>query len=433
MKEENGPLIALIVFVILTALFGFLAWQRHQDLMGDDPSGSKSMDTRIKALNDEIQKREADIADYRAAANALREQIRKQEAIYTLYAEQYDHYGTEYQRRLKLVEWATSFDNQASELSGMVSKLKNDTLTKVNKEASDIREKMDKDLQAKNTDKEAAITRTRQAKEEFDVDTKKYRSTRNYEQSGLDETKSVLTDLTQREVERADVFNQPDGHVILADPVHNLVVIDIGTAAGVKNGYRFECYTVRPGNQRVRKAFLEVRHADAAKSECLIVRRPVALPRDPLSDYTAREPEEMYSPYQESGRKGFSAQPLSGNPKIVVTGMRKDDPIVEGDLVMNPFFSPGKSLMFHIAGAKEIVNEQQKSAIRYRWTEIKSVIEFYGGKVSPAADVNVNYVIAQKNPKTEGTDAEKAEFQKAVDLGLPVIYEWELFRFLDTK
>ena len=90
-------------------------------------------------------------------------------------------------------------------------------------------------------------------------------------------------------------------------------------------------------------------------------------------------------------------------------------------------------MTFYIAGAKEIVNEQQKSAIRYRWTEIKAVIEAYGGKVSPVADTTVDYVIAQKNPKTEGTDAEKAEFQKAVDLGLPVIYEWELFRFLESK
>ena len=32
----------------------------------------------------------------------------------------------------------------------------------------------------------------------------------------------------------------------------------------------------------------------------------------------------------------------------------------------------------------------------------------------------MNYVIAQKNPR-DGTDAEKAEFQKAIDLGLPVM------------
>jgi len=114
-------------------------------------------------------------------------------------------------------------------------------------------------------------------------------------------------------------------------------------------------------------------------------------------------------------------------------GMNKEDPIAEGDLVQNPFFTPGKSLTFYIAGSKEIVNETQKSAIRYRWTEIKGVIEAYGGKVSPVADTTVNYMVCQKNPKTEGTDAEKAEYQKAVDLGLPVIYEWELFRFLESK
>ena len=429
MREENGPLIALIAFVVLSCVFGVFAWLRHQDLMGDDPSGSKS----IKALQDDILKLDREIADYRASAAAYREQIRKQQTTYDFYSDQYTDYSLEYQRRNKLVEWVGGFETQASELSGMVSNKKNETLTRINKEASDIREQMEKTVQARNTDKEAAIARTRQATDEFQVDTKKYRLQKNYEQSGLDESKSVLTDLTQREIERAKVFDEADGRVILSDPVHNLVVIDIGTAAGVKDGYRFECYTPRPGKQRARKGFIEVRHAGVSQSNCMIVERPVSLPRDPLSAYVAQEPEETFSPYQESGRKGFTAQQLTGTPKAAVMGMNKEDPIVEGDLIQNPFFSPGKRLSFYIAGAKEIVNEQQKSAIRYRWTEIKTVVEAHGGKVSQGADTTVNYVIAQKNPKTEGTDAEKAEFQKAVDLGLPVIYEWELFRFLDAK
>lgn len=433
MKEENGPLIALIVFVVLSVTFGVMAWLRHQDLVGDDPSGSKSQDAKVRKLQDEIHALEGEIADYRAAAAALRDQIRKQQATYDFNSDLYADYTSEYQRRNKLVEWVGSFENQASELNGMVSNKKNETLTKINKETSDIREQMEKTVQAKSTDKEAAIARTRQATEEFNVDTKKYRLQKNYEQSGLDESKSVLTDLTQREIERAKVFDQADGHVILSDPAHNLVVIDIGTAAGVKDGYRFECFALRPGKQRARKGFIEVRHAGVSQSNCLIVQRPVSLPRDPLSAYVASEPEETFSPYQESGRKGFSAQQLTGVPKTAVLGMNREDPIVEGDLVQNPFFSPGKSLAFYIAGAKDIVNEQQKSAIRYRWMEIKAVVETYGGKVSAVADTTVDYVIAQKNPKTEGTDAEKAEFQKAVDLGLPVIYEWELFRFLDTK
>ncbi|MCY3020005.1 MAG: hypothetical protein NTW87_13380 [Planctomycetota bacterium] len=432
MKEENGPLIALIVFAVLSIFFGVMAYLRYQDLMSpEDPS--KSPDAKIKLLQKDIQDQEDNIVTLTRQATSLREEVRRQQALYNFYSEMFAEYGAEYTRRMELVKWAENFEKQAGELSGMVTDLKSKTLANVNKETNEAREQMEKGLQEKTASKEQAITRTRQAKEEFDADVKKFRSQRNYEQSGLDEVKSVLTDLTQREVERANIFNQADGHVILSDTVNKVVVLDIGTATGVRNGYRFECFALRPGNKRVHKAYLEVKRADVSMSECLIVQRPVLLPKDPLSPYVAKEPEEMFSPFQESGKKGFSAQPLSAPPKQVMMGMSKEDPIVEGDLVQNPFFAPNKSYTFFIAGSKEIVNEQQKSAIRYRWTEIKAVAEFYGGKVLNAVDTTVNYVIAQKNPKTEGTDAEKAEFQRAIDLGIPVIYEWELFRFLDTR
>ena len=159
----------------------------------------------------------------------------------------------------------------------------------------------------------------------------------------------------------------------------------------------------------------------------------MVLPKDPLSDYVATEPEQLYSPYQESGRKDATAQPLSGRPKMIITGAHKTDPIVEGDLIQNPFFAPGKTFTYYIAGAKKMENDRQKSAIRYRWTDIKRVLESYGHSVSPVVDTNVNYIIAQKNAETDGDDNEKAEFVKAKNLGIPVIYEWELFRFLDTR
>lgn len=432
MKDEIGPLIALILFVILTGVFGTFAYMKQQELEGDNPDRSKSKDADILKIKKEIQTLQSDIADAKDLQFKLRENIRKQQSLYDYYSDLFGEYGQEYERRRQLVAWADSFEKQASELSGTVNKLKNDTLSRVNKETTEVREKMEKELQDKNAAKEAAIARLRQEKDAFDIDTKKYRATRNYEQSGLDESKSVLSDLTQREVERADIFNEVDGHVVFSDPVHGVVVIDRGTAAGVKNGFRFECFAQKPGGEKLVKGYLEVKRADVSKSECLLVERPVLMPKDPLSAYQAKDPEELYSPYQESGKKSFSAQPLSGAGKMTILGKPKNEPIVEGDCIQNPFYSPGKTFTFHIAGAKEIANERQKSAIRYRWTEIKSVIEQYGHTYSPIADTTVNYVIAQKNPR-DGTDAEKAEFQKAVDLGLPVIYEWELFRFLDSK
>ena len=424
MKEENGPLFALIAFILLSLYFGIYAYLRYQDLY---PSQGKDKDAEIKSLRDEVDGLDSKRKDLEVQAEFYKQRIREQQTLYSYNQDLNDAYSLEYERRRKLLDTGEKFEAQATELSGLVSTQKQGTLQRLTKETTESRDAMDRDVKESSDKKEQAIARVRQLKEEFDDFTKKNRLSKNYEQSSLDDSKSVLLDLTQREIERADIFSEADGKVIVADPLHNFVVIDLGTAAGVRNGFRFECFALHAGNKKVHKAYIEVIRADVSKSECIIIKRPVPLPKDPLSEYVAEEPEATFSPYQESGRKGASAQTLSGTPKTELLGFNTKEPIVDGDLVQNPLYSPGKSYTFYIAGVKEIVNERQKSAIRYRWTEIKSMIEFYGGKVSTTADVNVNYVIAQKNAKDD------PEFLKAIDLGLPVIYEWELFRFLDTK
>ena len=422
MKEENGPLIALVVFVIISVTFGILAYNNYQTLYGDHPK-QKEID-ELKAQIDTLDDTRKDLE---VQADFLRQRIREQQSLYYLNADLYDNFTSEYQRRLKMVESGDKFEGQATELAGLVSAKKQETLQRLTKDTTQSREDMEREVKYMTDKKEEAVSRTRQLKEEFDNDTKKHRLSKNYEQSSLDDTKNVLGDLTQREVERADIFSKACGKVLVADPINGFAVIDIGTGAGVKNGYRFEAYAMHAGNQKLHKCYLEVVRADGSRSECIIIKRPTAMPKDPLSEYIADEPEAVYSPYQESGHKGYSVQPLSGLPKTKPLGYNTQEPLVEGDLIQNPFFQPGKTFNYYIAGLKEIVNERQKSAIRYRWTEIKAVIESYGGTVSPTADVNVNYVIAQKNAKDD------PEFLKAVDLGLPVIYEWELFRFLDQK
>ena len=427
MKEENGPLIALLVFVVLSVVFGIFAYNSHKKLMGSQPDHSDSMDAGLRIKEKQNKELEEEILSLQERAQLLHKDIMSQQARYEVFVQATFEYEEEYKRREALFKVAQAFEQQATDLTGAITDLKNKTLTDVNKRTNEAKHTAEQIVQKLTTERDAAITRLRQAKEDFDLEQKKYRAQRNYNQSGLDDSRSMLADLTQRELERADIFAESDGKVILSDPIHNTVVINLGTAHGVKNGYRFEVYAMRPGNVRVRKAFVEVRKAGISSSDCVIVRRPVALPKDPLSEYVAQDPEEMFSPYQESGKKGLSAQRLSGKPKMVDGTGPELDPIVEEDLVQNPFFKAGKVYTYYIAGSKEVVNERQKSAIRYRWTEIKSVLESYGNKVVQVPDTTVDYVIAQKNPKDD------PEFQKCLDLGLPVVYEWELFRFLESR
>lgn len=431
MKEENGPFIALIVFVVLSIGFTVMAVLSYQDLGLDDPNPDKNRKNEIVKLNDDIRKLEGKIEGFQSTARDYQGKIREQQRLQQYYTELEAEFVAEGKRRAALVKWFEDFQAQAGDLSGIVASKKEATRARLEKETNDVRADMEKDLAQKATEKEASVARGLAAKADYDKAVATHRIQKNVEESTLDDKKSVLSDLTQREVERSNVLMEADGKVILADPVHNFAVIDLGTAAGVRNGFRFECYAIRPGNKKAHKAYLEVTRADVSRSECLVVDRPIALTKDPLSDYYG-EPEAKYSPYQESGKKGFGAQPLDGRAKTVMMGVSKDDPIVEGDLIQNPLFSPKKKYTFYIAGAKELVNERQKSSIVYRWTEIKAAAEAYGGKVSSTVDTNVDMVIAQKNP-AEGSDSEKAEFKQAVNLGIPVLYEWELFRFLDNR
>ncbi len=241
----------------------------------------------------------------------------------------------------------------------------------------------------------------------------------------MGDTKSVLADLTTREPKPAQILDRVDGHVVLSDIIRNFVTIDIGTGVGVKNGMRFEVFTMRPGNQHLTRAYIEVRNAGVTSSECMVIQRPIVLPEDKLSGYLAKEPEEKYNPITQSGKKGASAEPFVGG-RTVMTGQSVDNPIIEGDSIQNPFFDAGHPRTFYIAGSKEVVGERQKSAIRYRWTDIRDAAVRHGAKVVTAIDTSVDYVIAQKNPQ------EDPEFKKAVDLGIPVIYEWNCSASLTT-
>ena len=198
--------------------------------------------------------------------------------------------------------------------------------------------------------------------------------------------------------------------------------INLGTGAGVKNGFRFEVFTYRPGHVRKVKGYGEVTKAGDVQSECMVLNYPIELPSDPLADYVSAQPEEIYSPLSQSGKKGSSANRMTATHPTIF-GQDKLDPIVEGDNIQNPFFEPSRPITFYIVDLKDQTGERQKSAIRYTRQEIAAVAERYGAKVVDSVDTNVNYVIAQKNP---GDDP---EYKKAVDLGIPIVYEWELFRF----
>lgn len=429
MKEENGPLIALVVFIVFSLIFGIFAYQDKKELDGNESEHIDSMQKKIDAelAGIEATKEEIKLNNYKI--DSFRKGIQAQQERYDFYAQALDEYTGEYTRRLHLKEAAEAYNTQGADLADKVSQKKAATLRAINQETSEVHEKMDAEVAQLTKDTAASAGRKTQIHDDVVADDKKHTNSMNYEKSKLGDNKQTLKDLTEREVERAKVFTEADGKIIYADDIHNILVIDIGSASGVKNGFRFEIYAMRPGARKVSKGYLEVVRADPSKSECKFINRPTLLPKDALSEYVGAQPEELYSPYQQSGNKDSTAQPLAGVAKPTVLGYNLKDPIVEGDLIQNPLFSPDKKYTFYIAGLKEIDKDtgRQKSAIRYRWTEIKQVCEFYGAKVVNDVDIDVNYMICQKDVEAD------EKFIRGRDLGIPVIYEWELFRFLDNR
>lgn len=424
MKSELGVIIGVVVLGLLSIVLGVMAYMDYDVLNGATPGDS--MEGKISARRREIKDIEDQIAEYQVKLAVKSEALDNERDIYeAMKLERADfekHYGI--RRNVKTA--GDEFAAQATAINGKVSELKGKTLAAINKEISLERERMDKNVEAAGQQKTAAQSRVLKIKEDYLKDVKLHQQDMNYQKSQLSDTRDVLKDLTQREPTHAIIHNKADGKVTLSDPLRNFVSINLGTGNGVKNGDRFEVFTILPGDKHKRKAFIEVRTAGSAGSDCMVVQRPVNMPYDSASGYLATEVEEIYSPVQKSGKAGSSAEVMTAT-KTIITGQDMRDPIVEGDLIQNPFFDAARPLTFYIAGSKEVVGERQKSAIRYRWTEIKTMAERYGAKVLPEMDTSVNYIIAQKSP------AEDPEYKKGVDLGIPIIYEWELFRFLENN
>ena len=427
--RELGPLIGLIVFIITTIVFGIFAFQTNAriDHYPDGTEGQTKAADQVRQLHEDLNAEKEKLRKVEAQIDQRTHDIRYQADRAEFNSRLIDEFELAHQFRLDQIKAGELFRDQGVAMGGKIAETKKDTMTKIRASQQEVRDNTEKALKQFSEARESYVARAGEEKKAFDKKSRELNQQTNYDRSVDDEEKRQLDILTQREIERADFSTDVDGHVILADAVNNTVVIDKGTADGVRNGFRFQCFALRAGNKRVVKAYIEVRKAESTLSECYVLTGKVDLPRDPLSDYVAKDPEEQFSPYQDSGKKGSTLQPLSAIPKTIHMGQNPTDPIVEGDLITNPFFSPGKTYTFYIAGSKDMVGDFQKSAIAYKWPQIKQVVESYGSKVVDKVELGVNYIIAQKNPYDD------PDFSKAVTLGIPVIYEWELFRFLDQK
>jgi len=266
---------------------------------------------------------------------------------------------------------------------------------------------------------ESTECKAKAAKEIADLEAEKRRL-----KNERDAKRGEIERLSSRET-LGPVALPPVGRVLISSAETKTTVINLGSRVGIKRGMRFEIYQVRYGNTRVHKGYLEVKSVEPEVSTCSILVREVRLPRCPVCSYTAAEPEELYCPrHTEPGPNPQAYQRLSNSPKVVMIGQSDTDPVVKGDLVYNPLFSLRSGMRYAIVGEPLV---DRKYCDRF---SVAKAVEFYGGTVDQSFTAETDVVIALALRGSEAGEA-KDVVRRAEDMGVPILREFELFRYLE--
>lgn len=265
-------------------------------------------------------------------------------------------------------------------------------------------------LQAQISDMREQIS---EEQEKAERKLEEFRGIRSKYETELNQARDELRKFTARERQTADVI--ADGSILKTDYETKIAIIDIGSSNGVKRGYRFEVFQIRAGVHRESKGFLEVKTVNPETSTCIMLERDIDFPRCPVCGYVAHLPEELYCPYCSGGTSGIGVQKLSASPKKVTIGINPDNPIAADDLVWNPLFGGAKGNTIVYKGDPLLPN-------RFSRHFIEDIITWYGNGLEKDISAEVDLVVAGKLA-TDAVDA-------ARELGIPIIYEFELFPFL---
>ncbi len=174
---------------------------------------------------------------------------------------------------------------------------------------------------------------------------------------------------TKIEIERAPT---PDGEVLASSSITGIAVVNRGKKDNLKPGTVFEVYNFAKGGVKRAKGYIKVLDVKDTSAKCRILR-------------------------QAGG-----------------------DPIVEGDLIANELYNPGKTLHFFILG----------KLAKYGVTEATALLEKLGNKVDSKITVDTDYLLlGSKASESDGELEDTPEYKKAKELGLKVITERDLEAF----
>ncbi|MGE0713055.1 MAG: BRCT domain-containing protein [Planctomycetota bacterium] len=209
----------------------------------------------------------------------------------------------------------------------------------------------------------------------------------------LESQKGQLTErikqLVKKKTKSFTEYSDPDGRVVFADPALGYAWINIGNKHGLRRNLRFQVYQfIKGGRQRV-KGVVEVRKIEEDMAQCAIL-----------------EDQEV-------------TDPITGK-KVIVPD--KNDPVVKGDLIRNPYFDKEEQKTFVFLGTR-LHNRF------YNMAEIKRKIEEAGGKVESKVSTGTHFVVVLG----EGGDDFQQQYDLATQFGVIFMREDELMEYLGRR
>jgi hypothetical protein len=418
-------LIFLVGFVFIFLATGTVAILTHSAIYRTKATGSESgeqekyLDAQRSRIGEEDK-----LAKVMADIELKKQQIKEAEDLYRDMEQQLArvYLGRDTYKLIEEINAGRvkSQRDKRSDIEAFLEKgdpAKPDTSTYVKEGLTQERNKQDATFAEERTRLQGQINDLRdQISREQDSATKRkeeFRSQRSKLETDLNQARDELRKFTARERQTADII--PNGMVLKTDYETKIAIIDIGSSNGIKLGFRFEVFQIRAGVYRESKGFLEVKTVNPETATCTLVERNIELPRCPVCGYTARMPEEIYCPYCSGGTSGIGVQKLNASPKKVVLGINPDNPVAASDLIWNPLFGEAKGKIVVYKGDPLLPN-------RYARAYIEDTIKNYGNRLAEDVSAEVDLLVAGRL----ATDTVEA----ARELGIPIVYEFELFPFL---
>ncbi|MBL4845467.1 MAG: hypothetical protein JKY65_08080 [Planctomycetes bacterium] len=198
-----------------------------------------------------------------------------------------------------------------------------------------------------------------------------------------------IRQLVKKKTKSFTEYSEPDAMIVHAEPALGYTWINLGHNDGLRRNIRFQVYRFVKGGRQQIKGVIEVRRIEDDMAQCAI-----------LEDQQVRDP-------------------ITGK---IITVPDRNDPIVKGDLIRNPYFDKEEQKVFVFLGSK-LQNRY------YNLAEIKRRITEAGGKVESEVSTSTHFVVLL----SEGDEGFQIQYDRAAQFGVIFMREAELMEYLGRR